>query len=140
MRAMPELSAASIAIGTRDTAPIGAVRRTVGAIRSLAMTTARRVETNRPSRRNACASRLWRPFGDPTVFQLAAQRRALHDFVFTPSIAISTRTTLSPRAEPTISTVPAARSGAAMVIETADRAEAGDVLRTAAIKDAEITQ
>jgi hypothetical protein len=136
-RAIPEASEAAIAIGTVPTASAGTVSRTDGGVMSLATTTVRLEEMTRPSRRIACACTACLPFFDvPAVFQVTLHRRALHDFAFTSSIRISTRRMSSPRAEPTISTVPAARDGTSTEIDVADCADDGNT-RSAPIKAAE---
>ena len=100
----------------------------------------RREEILRPSRRIARACTLCRPFAVPAVFQVAVQRRAEHDFALTSSMTISTRTTSSPRAEPTIVTVPAARDGAETVTAIRDCADTSDAFRTEPIKHAEMNK
>jgi hypothetical protein len=76
------------------------------------------------------------PFEVPTVFQVTTHRRTLHDFALAPSIEISIRTTPSPFADPTISTLPVAGDGAATLTDTFDWANAGDALKTDPITDA----
>lgn len=140
IRAMPDASEALIAIGTAPSASIGAMSSTFGGVMSFATTTARREEMTRPSRRMASACTLCRPFDVWAVFQMVAQRRVSHDFAFTPSMEISTRTMLSPFARPTTLTFPVAGDERVMVTEMPDCADAADTLRSEPIRDAEIAQ
>jgi hypothetical protein len=131
---MPDSSEASIVIGTTLTALAGAISRTLGGVMSFATITVRRDEMARPSLSIAWAWTLCRPFRVPTVFQTTVQRRALHVFVFAPLIEITTRAMLSPRAEPTISTMPAAGDGTATLTDTLDRANANVALKSVALR------
>jgi hypothetical protein len=140
IRAIPDSSDASIAIGTASIASLGALSRTLGGVMSFVTTIVRREETVRPSRRIARACTLCGPFGVPFVFHVVVHRRAAHDFALTSSIAISTRTTSSPRAEPTMRTAPAAGEGAVTVTAMRDCADANDASRTEPIKHAEMNK
>jgi hypothetical protein len=139
VRAMPDLSEASmlIAIGPKPLG--GAPSLTLG--RALfATTTTRRDEMTRPSPRIPRASTLCRPFRVVSVFQRVVQRGVVHVLTFVPSTSSSTRTTLLPRATLAMSTVPAARDGAVTLIDTPDCAKATDELRSEPINDAEMTR